>query len=231
MKLRFISLVTVLLVTLACFTPVLATGSVARIGIVTDGAWMRFPETIDLFKQEIVEMTAGEFDVQFPEDSVLDGNWSVSGINQAIDSLLLNPKVDIVITLGPVASNEVCKRRDLKKPVIAPFVIDEVMQGLPEEDGASGVKNLSYINSFRSIDRNINAFREIVPFSQLALVVDSFTRGCGDICGNGPGGAPSGHPGRDGHTSFAHYAARFPSAHWWVGRTPPAQLLMVGVAR
>jgi outer membrane protein TolC len=148
---------------------------VARIGIVTDGPWKRFPETIDLFKQEILRMTALEFDVQFPPDKAIHGNWTVSGINQAINRLLKDPDVDMVIALGPVATNEACKRRHLQKSVIAPFVIDSEIQRLPVKDGTSGVKNLSYINAFRSMDLTIKAFRELVPFNRLTVLGDSFT--------------------------------------------------------
>ena len=145
-----------------------------RIGIVTDGPWVRYPGTIDLFKQEIIAVAAGEFDIRFPAEHILNGNWTVSGINHAIDSLLESPGVDLVITLGPVSSNEVCKRRNLNKPVIAPFIIDAQIQKLPSKDGASGVTNLSYIHSFRNVDRDIQTFRDIVQFNNLTILVDGF---------------------------------------------------------
>ena len=56
--------------------------------------------------------------------------------------------------------------------MIAPFVIDAELQELPQRQGASGVKNLSYLDSFKSIDRDIKAFKEIVPFRHLAVLVD-----------------------------------------------------------
>jgi outer membrane protein len=147
---------------------------IARIGIVTDGPWVRYPGTIDLFKEEILAVAADEFDIRFSSDHILNGNWTVSGINRAIDRLLESPGVDLIITLGPVSSNEVCKRRDLNKPVIAPFIIDTQIQKLPSKDGASGVANLSYIHSFRNVDRDIQTFRDIVKFNHLTVLVDGF---------------------------------------------------------
>ncbi len=176
MRIRLISL-SMLIVCLGFYGTAMAQTAglpVVRIGIVTDGPWVRYPGTIDLFKQETIAVADGEFDIRFPDDHILEGNWTVSDINRAIDSLLKNPGVDLIITLGPVSSNEVCKRRDLKKPVIAPFIIDTQIQNLPDKDGASGVTNLSYINSFKNVDRDIQTFRDIVQFNNLTVLVDGF---------------------------------------------------------
>ncbi len=176
MRIRLISL-SMLIVCLGLYGTAMAQTAglpVVRIGIVTDGPWVRYPGTIDLFKQETIAVADGEFDIRFPDDHILEGNWTVSDINRAIDSLLKNSGVDLIITLGPVSSNEVCKRRDLKKPVIAPFIIDTQIQNLPDKDGASGVTNLSYINSFKNVDRDIQTFRDIVQFNNLTVLVDGF---------------------------------------------------------
>jgi outer membrane protein len=82
--------------------------------------------------------------------------------------------VDILITLGEVATNEVCKRRNLKKPVIAPLVIDAEIQELPIKDGTSGVRNLSYINTYRNFSQSIKRFQEVTDFRRLAVLVDNF---------------------------------------------------------
>jgi outer membrane protein TolC len=145
---------------------------VVRIGIVTDGLWRVYPDAINVFKKEILELTSEEFDVKFPTDLTLDGNWKVTGINQAIDSLLSNKNVDIVIALGYLASNEVCKRRELIKPVIAPCIIDAKIQKLPMKGDASGIDNLNYINIFRGVGRNIQSFREVASFNHLTLLID-----------------------------------------------------------
>jgi outer membrane protein TolC len=147
---------------------------VARIGIVTDGPCVRCPALVDMFKKEIHAASAQEFDVKFPADKTLDGNWTVSGVRRAIQQLLSSPDVDLVLALGDVASNEISKRLNLKKPVIAPFVFDAEIQKLPHKAGASGVKNLNYINTLKSADRAIQTFRDMVPFNRLAIMTDRF---------------------------------------------------------
>jgi outer membrane protein len=144
-----------------------------NIGFIGDGPSAgRLDLNAGVFKREILEVTRDEFDVRFPREKTLFADMTREGINQAIDMLLEDPEVDIVITLGSVSSNEISKRGELPKPVIAPIVIDVEIQGLPIVRGKSGVKNLSYITSFRKSGRDVKIFRGMVPFSRLSVLID-----------------------------------------------------------
>lgn len=145
---------------------------VVHVAIVRDGPSELVPELRDLLRREITELTSHEFDVRFPEDLQLEGGWSVKGINQAIDRVLAQPRADLVIALGILASNEIGRRKQLSKPVIAPFVLDPELQGLPFKKGASGVKNLTYLVSLKGFERNLEVFKEVFPFTRLTLLAD-----------------------------------------------------------
>jgi outer membrane protein TolC len=168
---RAAAFITALWVTLTGILPVCAdTSSVVRIGILRDGPGEHAGDMLNLFQQEILQLTEGEFDVQFPEDKILDADWTVEGVRGALDRLFADPEVRIVLALGVLASHEVCSRDPIPKPAIAPIVIDADLQGLPQKDGASGVKNLSYIGFPHNIQRDITGFREIVPFDNVAVL-------------------------------------------------------------
>lgn len=145
---------------------------VVHVGIVRDGPSELLPELRDRLRREITELTSQEFDIRFSEDVQLEGGWSVKGVNQAIDRVLAQPRVDLVITLGILASHEVGQRKHLSKPVIAPFVLDPELQGLPFQKGASGVKNLNYLVSLKSFERNLEVFKEVFPFARLSVLAD-----------------------------------------------------------
>ena len=147
-----------------------AVPNLVHVGIVTDGPWMRYTEARETLKKEIMDVTSSQFDVRFPSDLFIQGDWSVTGINNAIDRLLENPEVDLVITLGRLASSEVCKRRNLAKPVIAPMIVDARIQKLPEKNGTSGIKNLVYIDSQKDVVRTIKTFRETMLFDHLTIM-------------------------------------------------------------
>jgi outer membrane protein TolC len=143
---------------------------IVRIGIVKDGPTGRLPDITPLVKEEILQLTSREFDVRFPAAKSIDGSWEKEKIERSVDKLLADPKVDLVITLGYLATNYVCHKEKLPKPVVAPIVGDARLQNLPLKDGASGVKNLSYIDSFVSFERDIKVFREMVRFRKLVVL-------------------------------------------------------------
>jgi len=147
---------------------------VARIGIVTDGPWARYPDSVDVFKHELTTLAEGEFDIRFPEERTIDGGWNIQGVAAALDILLDAPDVDLVIAIGFVGTNEACNRKKLKKPVIGAFVVDDRIQGFPIKGGATGVGNLNYINVQKSIAKEVKTFTEIAPFKKLTVIVDDF---------------------------------------------------------
>jgi outer membrane protein TolC/ABC-type uncharacterized transport system substrate-binding protein len=149
---------------------------VVRIGFVIDGPWDRLKKTQSEFEEEIAGLLGGEFDVRFPEAKQIMGNWTERAVSNGIDRLLADPGVDMVIALGVLASNDAAIRGDLPKPVLAPIVLDVYLQGLPEKDGASGVKNLSYTAFPNPFRRDLKMFLRIVPFKKFALLSAPYYR-------------------------------------------------------
>jgi ABC-type uncharacterized transport system substrate-binding protein len=157
---------------------VMAQGSrqipVIKIGMIIDGPWSRNAEIQKLFQQEIVELTRGEFDVRFPSSKQIESDWTLKGISGAIDRLLADRNVDMIITLGGISSQIVSRKRNLLKPVIAPFIFDAEFQKLPMRKGTSGVKNLYYVNFSTSFRREVEVFLEVVSFQKLVLLINRF---------------------------------------------------------
>lgn len=149
---------------------------VVRIGVIADGpyqnhGWGKVIQS-KLFLKEILKLTQGEFHVRFPKNKSVHGNWSVPRVKKAADFLLADPGVDVILALGVLASHELSRRPSLSKPVVAPFVIDLKLQGLPYRHGTSGVRNLNYLTFPHSFERAVKAFKEILSFTNLALFVD-----------------------------------------------------------
>ncbi|MCF6187652.1 MAG: TolC family protein, partial [Desulfobulbaceae bacterium] len=88
------------------------------------------------------------------------------------DRLFTDPDTDLVLALGAIASREVFHRKHLPKPVIAPYVVDSVVQQLPRIDDTSGVTNLTYIDSMFYMDRELMSFQKVVPFKNLSILLD-----------------------------------------------------------
>ena len=152
------------------FVPELWAQRTVRIGMLFDGPGFNNNEILAQYKSEIASLTRGEFNVLFPEAFVLTADWTVSGIRRAMDRLLIEPEVHVVIALGVIGSHQAATRKNLPKPVIATSVIDAKVQGLPKRGKASGRKNLSYLETFSSFERDIGVFHKLLGFKKLAII-------------------------------------------------------------
>lgn len=142
------------------------------IGILTDGPIFDGANFIKTFKKEIRNIAEQEYSVSFPKSMTRQADGSLSSINRQLDILLNNPKTNLIIALGPLSSTEAIKRKEPQKPIIAPFVIDSDMQKAPKDGVGSGVSNLTYVDLGIPFETELMAFRKLVPFKTLAILVD-----------------------------------------------------------
>ena len=104
-------------------------------------------------------------------------DWTLEGVRDAVEALLADPGVDIVLTYGPVSSSHAINRGGLPKPVVAAFVLDPEAQGFPLETTAagervSGVPNLAYITFTGDRTDEIRRLREVAPFRRLTYLTN-----------------------------------------------------------
>lgn len=141
------------------------------IGGVVDGPAPRYRALLPLFEQEIEDLVGERFDAHLDERHVLTADWTAAGVRAAVDRLLADPDVDVVIGFGVLASHELAARPPPAKPVFGTAVLDPDLQGLPDENGTSGVRNLNYIAIPFTFETDLAALREIVPVRHLAVLV------------------------------------------------------------
>jgi outer membrane protein TolC len=143
-----------------------------NIGIVTDGNTPVDRKTIALFQKEIQTLAEEEFMVKFPQSMILSGRNTAKGVDRALDRLLANPNTDLILTLGTIASSEALHRKKLTKPVVAPFVLDSVVQELSPAEGSESTPNFTYIDAMYYMDEAVLTLQKIVPFKSLAILID-----------------------------------------------------------
>jgi len=143
---------------------------VVKIGIVVDGPWEFNKVWLGEFLAAIKDLTKNEFQVEFPKDKRLVADWTSAKVKEYLDTLMADPQVKVVLALGVLASQDAAKRKSLRKPVIAPFVLDHKLQGLPYRRGTSGRHNLNYLVLPWQFDRNMKAFQEVTPFTRMTVL-------------------------------------------------------------
>ena len=152
--------------------PALAQGRHVRVGIVTDGPTGRQVFSPEMIQREVLNVADANLDITLPETKRFAGDWTRSGVNAALDRALADKGIDIVLPLGLLGSHEAAHRARLAKPVIAPLVIDPILQGFPLAQGKSGQKNFAYVADFHSVANEVRTFHQIVGFRHLTALVD-----------------------------------------------------------
>ncbi|NKB72799.1 MAG: hypothetical protein GKR89_37485 [Candidatus Latescibacteria bacterium] len=159
------------LLVLLLATPLVAqTPATVHIGLVLDGPHQPYRNEVAQFHAAVAELTRGAFDVRFDPALSILADGTAQGVEAALDRLLEAPQVNLIIAAGPLASHAAGRRGPLPKPVIATSVINPKVQGIPLQEGSSGVKNLNYITFPSDVQRDLKTCLEIAPFTKAALL-------------------------------------------------------------
>lgn len=161
-----------LLLIFSAYIPCVYAEQTVRVGVVLDGPVKREFLSLDQIVKEIRDLTSGEFNILFPENKIVHGNWRAERINNVLRELLSDPEIDLIITNGLLSSHQAAQFKKLNKPVIAPIVADRVLQGLPYADGNSGKNNYVYISDNKTVEQDLRQFHQLIQFDHVAIPVD-----------------------------------------------------------
>src|SRR5262245_43234785 len=89
------------------------------VAVLADGPTEIDPLPASLLLEEAGAVLGEDTRVEMPERLRRNGGWSIPGINAALDALLADPEVDVVVTIGLISSNQAARRVSVAKPVIA----------------------------------------------------------------------------------------------------------------
>lgn len=143
-----------------------------RVGVLIDGPSAREGITTEALERAAAGVYGDGLTLTVAPQTQLNGNWSVQGLNAALDRLEADPRIDVVVTFGFAASHLVAHRAQLSKPTIAASVLDPVLQGFPLKAGTSGRHNFTYLTTFNRVDDQIGTFHRVVGFSHLVVLAD-----------------------------------------------------------
>ena len=102
----------------------------------------------------------------------LAGDGTQAGVTRVLDGALRDSSVSVVVALGPIGSHLLAHAGEPRKPVIAATIVDASWQGIPQKDGASGVRNLAYLDESYALSGTIADFHRLIPFRRMAILLD-----------------------------------------------------------
>jgi outer membrane protein TolC/ABC-type uncharacterized transport system substrate-binding protein len=142
-----------------------------HVGVVLDGPSPNTDTWRTEFEREILAFFGTDGPIDFPAEYRVEGDWTPAGATAAIERLLAPGGADMLLAIGPIASDELAHRQTLPKPSVAALIIDAAVQQLPAEHGASGVRNLAYLDIGYTTSRTLEVFHDVVPYRHLAVLV------------------------------------------------------------
>jgi outer membrane protein TolC len=156
---------------LACglITSLAAQSAAPRVALVLDQEVPRFGPQVAAFEREIQGFfRPGEITLLPPQA----GDGTAAAVRQALDRALGDSSVAAVVALGPIGSHLLARASEPRKPAIGATIVDASWQGIPQKDGASGVRNLAYVDESYALSGAIADFHRMIPFRRMAILLD-----------------------------------------------------------
>jgi len=95
-----------------------AQSEVIEIGIISDYAGARIMYS-PVVMADIRTLTASKYNVQFPEDRNVDGDYSYNQLKQHVQEFLADDDLDIIIGIGAMVSEILARSGPYRIPVLA----------------------------------------------------------------------------------------------------------------
>jgi outer membrane protein TolC/ABC-type uncharacterized transport system substrate-binding protein len=141
----------------------------ARVALVLDQRIPRLDSLVGAFEREIVGFfRPGEIVLADP----VVGDGTAAGVERALQRALHDSALAAVVAIGPIGSHLLARAGEPPRPAIAAAVVDATWQGIPRKDGASGVRNLAYVDDAYAVSGTIADFHRMIPFQRMAILLD-----------------------------------------------------------
>jgi outer membrane protein TolC/ABC-type uncharacterized transport system substrate-binding protein len=141
------------------------------IGIVHDGLIGGSAEYLENLNDELHALLGSKYNVDIPTRNILNANWSADSAAAHYDLLKKDGSIDVILGFGVVTSSVIAREKTYSKPVIALGIINpEIYNIAPFSQSSSGVRNFSYVLLNQSIERDVDAFFRIHPYTNIGIV-------------------------------------------------------------
>ena len=117
---------------------------------------------------EINTLLNNRFDTQI---DVINCYNQIPLVSQAIQQAYATDSLDLLITLGGLSSGILAQQDSFPIPSIAGIILDPALQRIPvTEEGTSGVRNFTYLESPFDVNRDLRTLYRLYPFKKLAIL-------------------------------------------------------------
>ncbi|MEM8583727.1 MAG: TolC family protein [Bacteroidota bacterium] len=117
-------------------------------------------------QEEINVLLQDEYDLAYRQISMEE-----EGFPERLNTAYQNS--EIIIGAGLEIGSYLSRLPNYPKPTILSIIIDNELQGVPlSDEGTSGTPNLTYVQSFFSLERDLATLYQIRPYEDLIVLID-----------------------------------------------------------
>jgi len=128
-------------------------------------------DLVPLIEQELAGHLRPDTEVNFKFG--FDGDWTLDGARGALERALADAEVDLVLLTGSLATHVAIAPLEFSKPVIAGTVGHLAVFSGPIEADRSAKDNFAFTTAGRRVQRDIEEFQRLIPFTTLHVAVSS----------------------------------------------------------
>jgi len=138
------------------------------VAVVIDGSPDRLEERNQVYIDELLALTEGEFDVRV---SRIDGGWTIDGINAALDQAYADPEIEMVMATGFAGNQIAAMRREFPKPTFLPVMLDVGVLPSRALEGKSGIRNLNYLTLYTDFGDDLDTMSRMVDYRNVVVLM------------------------------------------------------------
>lgn len=140
------------------------------VAVVVDGSPDRLAIRQQNYIDELLTLTASEFDVRI---HMYSGEWTARSIVAALDDAYADDQIELVLVTGFVANQLAATRRDFPKPTFLPILLHTGLLAAPANGDRSGIRNLNYLVAYANFAEDLDVFARMVPYHRLVVLTDA----------------------------------------------------------
>jgi len=148
--------------------PAAAPQRTVTVAVVQDGPYQRNQDLVDRLEDELVTLLSSDFTLAQPR--LYEGDWTLAGIRDALDTALSDDEADVVIATGFISANLLSRRTEVSSPAVAAFILGPQILLPSQRQDTSGVANLNFVNANRS-ERSLELLAELAELGKVGIVV------------------------------------------------------------
>ena len=138
------------------------------VAVVIDGSPDRLEARNQVYIDELLALTEGEFDVRV---SRIDGGWTIDGINAALDQAYADPEIEMVMATGFAGNQIAAMRREFPKPTFLPVMLDVGVLPSRALEGKSGIRNLNYLTLYTDFGDDLDTMTRMVDYRNVVILM------------------------------------------------------------